>query len=83
MTEYTFHSDPSHGWLEVPVAEVRRLGIEDKVSRYSYRKGANAYLEEDCDASLWMDAKKAAGEEYKIREINSNYDSTIRAYARF
>jgi hypothetical protein len=30
-----------------------------------------------------MDAKKAAGEEYKIREINSNYDSAIRAYARF
>ena len=83
MSEYTFFSDPGHGWLEVPVAEVRRLGIADKVSPYSYRKGANAYLEEDCDYTLWHDAKKAAGEEYKIREINSNYDSAIRAYARF
>jgi hypothetical protein len=83
MTEYKFFSDPGHGWLEVPVAEVRRLGIADKVSAYSYRKGDNAYLEEDCDAGLWLDAKKAAGEEYKICEINSNYDSFIRACGRF
>jgi hypothetical protein len=83
MTEYTFHADPSHGWLEVPVAEVRRLGIADKVSAYSYRNGDNAYLEEDCDAGLWLDAKKAAGEEYKIREVNSNHDSFIRAMPRF
>jgi hypothetical protein len=83
MSEYTFHTDPSHGWLEVPIAEVRRLGIADKVSRYSYRKGKNAYLEEDCDYTLWHDAKKAAGEEYKIREVNSNFDSVIRAYEAY
>jgi len=83
MSEYTFHADPGHGWIEVPIPELYRLGIADKVSSYSYRKGGNAYLEEDCDYTLWDDAKKAAGEEYKIREVNSNHDSFIRALPRF
>ena len=24
---YTYHQDPSHGWVEVPMAELRALGI--------------------------------------------------------
>lgn len=49
----TFHIDPEHGWLEVPVALVRQSGIE--VSSYSYQDGDTAYLEEDCDAPRFLD----------------------------
>lgn len=59
MKRYKFHADPGHGWLEVPVAELAALGIADKVSAYSYvsRDGKTAYLEEDCDVTLFVDAK--------------------------
>ena len=55
-------SDPGHGWLEVPVSELARLGIANQISRYSYRKGQMAYLEEDSDAGKYLEALEAAGE---------------------
>ncbi|NBR01140.1 MAG: hypothetical protein EBT97_11960, partial [Actinobacteria bacterium] len=55
-------SDPGHGWLEVPVSELARLGIANQISRYSYRKGQMAYLEEDLDAGVYLEALEAAGE---------------------
>lgn len=61
---YRFIEDPGHGWLEVPVEEVRRLGIEDQISHCSYvsKCGKFAYLEEDYDASVFVRAKEARGE---------------------
>jgi hypothetical protein len=53
FTVYTFHTDPGHGWLEVPRSHLRILGIEDRISGYSYADDENVYLEEDCDASLF------------------------------
>lgn len=55
-------SDPGHGWLAVPLAEVDRLGFGDKITGYSYvGSGWHGYdgyalLEEDCDAALWFNA---------------------------
>jgi hypothetical protein len=77
---YKYFQDPSHGWVEVPIAELRRLNVADKISRYSHRNGHLAYLEEDCDFSVWMEAKKAAGEEYNIVEHNTNNDSIVRSF---
>jgi hypothetical protein len=50
ITTYKFIYDPGHGWLEVPMAEVMKLGV--KPSGYSYINPVTklAYLEEDCDA---------------------------------
>jgi len=81
MNTYTYHQDPGHGWIEVPIEEVKRLGINP--SRFSYRKDETAYLEEDCDAGQFIQAKKAAGEPYTIREVHSNRDSFIRSMRRF
>lgn len=53
---YTFHDDASHGWLEVPLDEVRDLGIE--VSSASYMDDKNAYLEEDLDMQNFIKAYK-------------------------
>lgn len=56
--KYRFHADPGHAWLEVPVAELIELGIADQISPYSKLRGDTAFLEEDCDAPLFI---KAAG----------------------
>jgi hypothetical protein len=81
MTAYTFHNDSGHGWLQVPHDEISRLNITP--SRYSYRDKVNAYLEEDCDAGLFIEAKKAAGEPYTFKDTHVNGDSFIRSLPRF
>ena len=55
---YTFHSDPGHGWLEVPKADVAALGVLAAISGYSYvsKDGRTLYLEEDCDLTAFADA---------------------------
>ncbi len=52
--EYTWFVDPGHAWLEVEISELYRLGIADNISCYSYMQGEIAYLEEDCDAQLFI-----------------------------
>jgi hypothetical protein len=37
----TFYSDPGHGWLCVNYAELEELGIQDKISPWSYRRSGN------------------------------------------
>lgn len=81
--KYFFHSDAGHGWLAVKKEELVRLGIADKVSTYSYERGRTAYLEEDCDASLFIAAKKAAGEAVEFKEGKSVDRSPIRSYATY
>ncbi|NBW12636.1 MAG: hypothetical protein EBR82_31885 [Caulobacteraceae bacterium] len=50
-------TDPSHGWLKVSRADVKKLGLNaDSFSTYSYQsaKGTTFYLEEDCDAPILL-----------------------------
>lgn len=64
MEFYTFENDPGHGWLGVPLAELLELEIAHKISGYSYWNVASeiVWLEEDCDAGRFFEAKaKAAG----------------------
>lgn len=57
--QYRFIADPGHGWLEVPVEELRALGIVQGISNCSYLSvdGKLAYLEEDCDLPAFLRAK--------------------------
>ena len=81
---YTYHTDPGHGWLEVGVDELILLGIGEKISSYSYINGGKAYLEEDCDMELFMNAMEAKGVNVKLAHINEpTKDSVIRSYRRF
>lgn len=80
----TFHSDPGHGWLAVKISLLQELGLEDKISGYSYMKGKTAYLEEDGDASLFMKSAKEKGYEVTIKRgkmMDTNH--AIRSYGRF
>jgi hypothetical protein len=80
----TFHCDAGHGWLEVPREDIDALGLADQISAYSYamasthQRAGMVYLEEDCDASLYLDAAKAAGYTLHIVEKYTDTDSPIR-----
>ena len=81
MKTITFYTDPGHGWAAITMAELSALGIADKISLYSYRKGDTAFLEEDCDFFVYMEAIK--GQPYEIKEHHTNNDSQIRSYAQY
>ena len=75
-----FYSDPGHGWLKTTRAELKKYGIEDKISSYSYQRGDNVYLEEDCDAGVYIKALKDSGFEVQFRENCTDRRSKIRSY---
>ena len=79
---YRFITDPGHGWLEVPRAELDSLGIAHKISPYSYQKGELAYLEEDCDFSHFAAAKAARAEPVQYSELYQE-NTFIRNLPRF
>jgi hypothetical protein len=54
--EVLFHHDGGHGWLEIEKKTLRYLKIHDKISTCSYMKGNKAFLEEDCDFSVFVKA---------------------------
>jgi len=81
VKEYAFHSDAGHAWLEVAIDEIKELGIENKITTYSYMNDGFVYLEEDVDASTFIKAlKEKYGDDLEII-INEQYQerSFIRA----
>ena len=75
-----FYMDPGHGWVKCKLALLQRLGIESHISTYSYRRGDNVYLEEDCDLSTLYAACDKQGITLKLREHVANKSSKIRSY---
>jgi hypothetical protein len=84
MTTYIYHTDPGHGWIEVPVADLQELGLKlADFTRYSYMKHDRVYLEEDCDAAVFVNAyREKRGECPAFRVQNTNSDSIIRTFKR-
>jgi len=80
---YKFYNDPGHGWLAVKRAELIRLGILDKITGYSYQNGNTVYLEEDCDATTFINRKDELGEPYSFDNRYTNKQSPIRYYQSF
>ena len=82
--DYYFYSDPGHGWLAVNYDELVELGINDKISAYSYRQGNTVYLEEDCDMAEFMNAMYSKGVHMRIHTINEpKNDSLVRSFPRY
>jgi len=83
MTEqYIFFADPGHAWLRVPKKEV--MPIKDKISSYSYMNGKYVYLEEDCDASVFLIHKFGSFEKAKSFVTEKYTEKTaIRDYNNF
>jgi len=83
MTTFTFHTDPGHGWLEVPVAELFNVGLlPSDFSSYSYLQGNTVYLEEDCDASVFIQTYEQHIGPISVKEKFLNYDHWIRRLPR-
>jgi hypothetical protein len=80
---FDFYEDPSHGWLKVPKALLRELGIADKISEFSYVRGDFAYLEEDCDAPLFDNTMIARGIQIKWNIHIADKTSKIRNYESY
>lgn len=76
-------SDPGHGWVRFPKSRLVKLGIADKITPYSYQRGENAFLEEDCDLSLLVTTLRERGYEVKFKGTSSNRQSKIRGYDRY
>jgi hypothetical protein len=84
---YLYITDPGHGWLAVPSATIRKLGIAQDITPYSYvsDSGKTVYCEEDCDAVVVLDALRAQGIALCTRMVNNahNYSSIrgMRSYS--
>lgn len=79
---YIFYSDSGHAWLRVRKEEVK--SIKNQISQHSYENGDYVYLEEDCDAVLFINHKFGSIEAAKphISERHSER-SRIRSYKRY
>lgn len=79
---YTYHQDPGHGWVEASMAELRALGIAGGISPWSYRDGETAFLEEDDDASLFLDTMRTRGTPAELT-VEYRENTPIRHYCAF
>lgn len=74
----TLHTDPGHGWLEVDWTDLKAVGLNPSdFSAYSYRNGNTFYLEEDCDATLFLSRIKTKTE---VVTLHVNHSHPIRTY---
>jgi hypothetical protein len=83
---FKFYADPGHAWLAVPIDYlVKTLTNEElgRISAYSYIKGKTAYLEEDCDAALFIEAWKKGGTGFRYESKHTDKRSAIRSYERW
>lgn len=78
-----FHRDPGHGWVEVSRSDLASLKIAHKISGYSYQKGNSVFLEEDCDAGIFIKAARDAGHSVSTKDISYNSDAPLRRYAPY
>jgi len=75
-----YFTDPGHGWVSVKLQTLIDLGIYNKISHYSYMRGASAYLEEDCDLGLLFKTCDAIGLKIDLIVKHTNNRSPIRSY---
>lgn len=84
---YKFISDAGHGWIEVPLYEIQKLGLTEKITPYSHQKGDMVYLEEDRDASAFVEAKWPGSSDEAMRKHFVAHDhgrnSPIRGYRQY
>lgn len=92
-TIHTFWEDPGHGWLEAQRSDLIMLGIANKISGFSYQshewntktgeQSEKVYLEEDCDASIYIEAlwnnmlESAEFQTFRTQCLRSEYQENI------
>lgn len=82
MLKFMSYSDDGHSWLRVQKYLVKDLLGLDKISNYSYEHNGWLYLEEDCDAGLFINKLNELKHEFTIKHSRKNGQSHIRNYSR-
>lgn len=67
----------------MPIKLINRLNIADKISTFSYKAGGYAFLEEDCDWTIFHRAMEANGLTYSVEPEIVDGESIVRSYASF
>lgn len=82
MKEITIQifEDPGHGWARFPRLRLNQLGIGGKITNFSYERGDNVFLEEDCDLNTLITALKNRGYTVKFKTHHTDRTSKIRNY---
>ena len=75
-----YYTDPGHGWGKVKLSLLKELKLLAKISFYSYIRGDYAYLEQDCDLPLFVEAMKEQGKIVTFRHYHTDRQSRIRYY---
>lgn len=83
LNEYIHYTDPAHGWLKVPLTELKELGIIDDITGCSYVQGLFAYLEEDHDGTLFLERYEEEQGKADITNKHTNNYSKIRRYHNY
>ena len=83
MKKLIAFSDSGHGWIKVKRSELIKLGICDKITSFSYQRGTYVYLEEDCDATTYIEALNKNNITFEIKTKNTNKVSKIRSYESY
>ena len=83
MITLTYVQDPGHGWIGADRQLLDSLGLADRISEFSYSDGPTVWLEEDCDAPIFLRALTRAGIQYSITETHTRGDAWIRSLPRF
>ena len=82
-----WYTDPSHAWLQVSRRDAEKLGCLHRFSQYSYQsaKGNTLYLEEDCDAAIFLRALNESTEYLPCYSIDKRSEkwSWIRSLPHF
>jgi hypothetical protein len=71
MITLKFHTDPGHGWLEVPAPILDACGLTFKdFTTCSYVSSLGTmYLEEDCDALKFKGVFESKFGPFEVREV--------------
>jgi hypothetical protein len=75
--------DPGHSWLRVPLKMLKKLGLANKISSFSYQRTEYAYLEEDCDMTVFMKAMEVKGQKVVFVTRRTDRESRIRNYGSY
>jgi hypothetical protein len=84
MELFIMHSDHKHAWLEVSADYAIKM-LNGEVSNYSYISDdlGTVFLEEDCDATLFIKALDTKNVAYDISEHWHDGDCFVRQLNRF
>lgn len=89
------YSDSGHAWAKVELKEIYELGLLGEISSCSYVRQQKltsglkiyAYLEEDCDLNLYVEALKRKNPDiiisFKESFTKGHRRSKIRSYDRY